>query len=312
MAELKNACLASRGFYELITSNPSSIKRFILKVGPEFIHAGYRTLLEALLQSDRVFESMYIDVGLADTEALYNKNLLLEVVKKFGPQIKEITIKDFPANFKSHDVLNLLPNIVSATVIGCVMSLTQYSQKNLTLPFNNLKILKVENSAISSFNHTKTLQYISYKMQNNDVLNLIPLPVTTIFNEILSSNQATIKTLIVTGNVFNENNYSGLNLLHLSLNYPLLNQMVIKNMANFLSHQNELQHLSIALDFSIGADLVKVVMQMRQLKSLEINYPEIGDNFNHIYVNPNLDSLVLKNISDRGWSSYTVSSYFDS
>lgn len=301
---LNNCCLVSRGFYELITTNPIIIKRIVLKIDNEINKPYNKVIVQALLQSDRVFRC--ININMLDNS---DTVLLLELLKKLGPQIKEITLKEFQPKFPTQSVLAWLPNIETAIIKECHEDLLCLNEqaKMILPPFTHLTTLEITGNIVSSFNQTKSLQHVFYEMSYGALEPFYKIRLTlAVFDKILTSNQSTLKTLIVKGNKLQSYNYKGLNLIKFSMDFQLDHQKTNTDLANFLSYQNELEHLSIKLNFKVGLDLVKVVMHMRQLKSLETNYPEISDNFNNIYVNPNLKTLKLRNISIRGKSSYTV------
>ena len=92
MEDLKNSCLVSRSFNELITTCPIIKKRTLLSVRVN--SGGQKNILGALSRSNRVFN--YVKIRSFDSYdgfANFRKSLLSKVLKKIGDDMKLLVEK---------------------------------------------------------------------------------------------------------------------------------------------------------------------------------------------------------------------------
>ena len=319
MEDLKSSCLVSRGFYELITTNPKIIKRLFLKV--TFTQDNQEEELEAITNTHRVFHNMKIQsLVYHDVPSFRSKEHNRKVLAKFGKSIKEIIIIGI-GMFPVSAVIAFFPNIVSATIENCIdpeqenEQLYSYTLTNTLLPFDKLKSLCLDNCAVSGFSHAtklesftvircKTLEfdvYVRHHRFNNDN-----------FIETLKNSQATLKNLKVEEFHFSYRDgcQPQLSLTKLSLSKPNIFDVFGENLSqaqfiiDFLRTQNKLQYLRLGLSAVTNEYIIEPIAKMHELKSLEL---VVNREYKHIKfesINRSVENLKIEYEPDNSFEGY--------
>lgn len=288
--DLKKCCLVSKGFYDLITdSNQKIDSRIILKIPPTWSSISAGPVLLALLHFKRVFIELSVQCE-ADVEN--NRDLLMELIQKLGPNIKNIAIENFPKELSTTAFFELVPNMESATVIKCFKDNTETDAN-----FIQLKQLVINKTAISVFNQTKGLEYFEYEFgtlaENNlgDIEQMSKNMMKTLFK-----NQATISTLVVKGrSLFDFDAYDEVKLTKLrSLTIPKETFSVVSDDLQFhlLSNHKNLENLVIGLGHFTSSNVINCFMSMQNLKYLEI----ISEYFSEFHFFKNSQSSTIESL----------------